>query len=264
MATPKVMTYQQRYEMVPVRDDLGEHKKVPVIDKRTGKQKTDKHGNLTFRKLTVADHDKPKPINECERCHSKLVIGAKYRVVAIKTAFGGYDRFRCMECPSWAPWELSNSLSARIQQIQSEVVDGDQWTCQEDAEARAEELAEMIRELASEKEEAAQNMEDGFGHSTSQSEEIAEQAQQLNEWADSVEESGSDADFPEPEETECPECSGTGKVETDESAPDEVDCEAEGCENGMITPDEPTEDQLGEWQAEAADNIQSALDNSPL
>jgi hypothetical protein len=49
------------------------------------------------------------------------------------------------------------------------------------------EIVEAIRELASEKEEAASNMEDGFGHETEQSNELRETADALEGWADELE-----------------------------------------------------------------------------
>ncbi len=117
MARPRVISAaRQRYEMVPVLDENGNQKTV-----RTAKK--DRRGNPVMRKLTVADHTKPLPPRKCEKCGSELEIGKPFRVVSVKTQRGGYDRFRCMNCPVWQPWELSNSLSARCQQIQSERID---------------------------------------------------------------------------------------------------------------------------------------------
>jgi hypothetical protein len=277
MARPKVMTYQQRYKMVPVLDDDGKQKKVPVMDARTGAQKTNKRGVPTWRSLTVADKSQPKPIHKCERCNTSLVVGEKYRVVAIKTQSGGYDRFRCMACPVWLPWELSNSLSARISQIQSEDIDVSGAEDESSAQDCAAPLAEMIRELAEEKRESASNIEDGFGHSTFMSDELNETADNLDSWADELE----NLSFEDTPATDCPDCDGDGTEDCQEcdgngeitdEAGDSQECENCACDDGKVDCStcqnsgerEVPQEEMEEWRESVRQTIQDALDNAPM
>lgn len=258
-----VQVARQRYARVPVIDsDTGQQKKVQVNRKRR------RSDAPVFKPVFVNDKNQPLPPRKCEKCDTDLKIGEKYKSIGIKRQYGGVVRYRCMSCPTWQPWEYSDSLSARIQQIQNMQLGEETWETADDAETSASEVAEAIRELASEKEEAADNMEEGFGHETSQSEEIREQAQQLNDWADEVEQAGSEADFPEEadEEETCSECEGSGTISYSdgEYSGEEADCE--NCDgNGTIERDESEREQaLEDWRQEAADAIRAALDNSPI
>lgn len=58
--------------------------------------------------------------------------------------------------------------------------------------------ASQFRDVAEEYEESAQSIEDGFGHSTAQSEEAQEKAQMVEEAADLIE----NLEIPEPDENE--------------------------------------------------------------
>jgi len=265
MARPVVKTARQRYEMVPKLDDDGKQVVTPVLRKDSTPKKT-RGGKEVTRAITVADKSRPLPPRTCEKCGKPLVIGQQYREVAIKTTYGGYGRFRCMECPVWLPWELSSALWARIAQIQTEnVTQSWQWTEEGDAEAAASDIAEQIRELAAEKQEAADNMESGFGHSTSMSEEIADQAQQLESWADEVEQAGTEAEFPE---GKCENCGGEQlDCSTHEEKDHDPDCDGtEECVecSGSGEGETVSEEDLDAWREEAASAIQNALDNSPL
>src|SRR3954454_15970930 len=91
---------QQRYETVPVLDETGQPKRVPVIDKSTGEQKMPRANNgrrarPIFMTLTVQDKTKPLPPEECDFCHQPIEIGTPYKWIQPKTsASSGAKRSR--------------------------------------------------------------------------------------------------------------------------------------------------------------------------
>jgi hypothetical protein len=247
---------RQRYEMVPVLDEDGKQKEVPVT-RADGTPKMTRRGSQPImRKLTMPDKTRPLPPRQCERCGAELSIGKPFRVISIKRQVGGTDRFRCMSCPIWQPWEVSNSLSARVQQIQAADFDVSEVEDESGAQDAATVLADQIRELAEEKAESAQNMEDGFGHATSASDEIREQAEQLESWAGEME----GLSFEDPPDTDCTECEGQGKIIDPGEPDDPTDCSACNGTGEREVPDE----EWDEWRESVRQVIQDALDNCPI
>lgn len=62
------------------------------------------------------------------------------------------------------------------------------WTPEDGGvQEELETLAEEVRNVASEYEESASNIVDGFGHETYQSEELQDKAYELEAWADEIE-----------------------------------------------------------------------------
>lgn len=253
---------QQRYAMKPTIDPAtGEQKIVPVMRKDGVTPKTTKGGRPVVLRLTERDYDKPLPMPKCGKCSVTIEVGQPYKWIE---PHGRGQMVRCATCPTWNVWEYSSSLSARIAQIQGEGEPGD-FDSIEDAQAWAQEKAQEIRDLAAEKQEAADNMESGFGHETEQSAELASTAEQLEQWADDLE--GVELpEYPEAEEQECDECSGSGEVEDEApegEEPEDTTCSA--CDGtGQRTDDEPTEEQLDTWRDEVRDALQAALDESPV
>lgn len=252
---------QQRYETKPVIDPAtGEQKVVPVMNSRTGEQKKSKSGRLTFLRVTERDLDRPKPMPQCDFPGCKhetreIKVGEPYKWIEPS---GQRVRNRHADCPSWNVWDYSSSLSARIAQIQDG--DPDDLGSEDDVSAWANEKAEEIRGLAEEKRESASNIEDGFGHETYQSAELNETADSLDAWADELEQVDIPT-YPEPEEQDCEECSGTGETE---ATPDVDATPCEACDgSGQVTPDDPTEEQIGEWQQEAIEAVRNVLDEAP-
>ena len=271
---------QARYATVPVIDpETGEQKVTPVM-RPDGTQKVTKHGKPVVLRVTAPDKDNPLPNHKCDRCGEEIAVGQPYKWIRPKSGpYGGSMRVRCADCPSWNIWEYSYSLSARTAQISHEA-----WqSFPEDATTPDEindwlgEVADEIDSLAQEKEEAASNIEDGFGHATSSSEELSDIAQQLEGWASEVRDADV-PDLPEPEAVECEECDGTGKVENPEydsemaeggeneqegyDEEEEVDC-AECDGTGEITSDDPTEDQMNEWLEEVREAV-AIVDDCPV
>ncbi len=255
---------QQRYEMVPVLDEAtGVQKTVPVMGKG-GVQKTSKSRRPVFMKLTIADKTKPLPPLRCDapNCTERdILVGTPYKHMSPKSGpYGGRKLTRHETCPTWHSWEYSSSTSARLEEVSfnfeeaiSEAADPEEVT------SALSEAAEAIREIAGEKEEGADNMESGFGHSTFMSDELRDTADQLNGWADDVE-NAEVPDLPEPDEVDCEECEGKGYREV---APDvSLDCtECDG--SGKVTPDEPTDEQMDEWRSEV-EEATSVVNESPV
>ena len=264
---------QKRFRTVPVLGEDGKQKVVPVLNRR-GEPKTTKTGRAIVRRLTTEDPNQPLPNRKCEKCSTEIEPGMPYKWVKPKSGpYGGSKRFRCAVCPSWQVWELSQSLSARIAQIDH---DARANLNEEDPDSVSEALkgaAEAVRELAEEKSEAAQNTEDGFGHPTEKSEELQQIADDLEAWADELESAGDEAaDVEVGDETidceecngegttECSECGGEGKIGEDDcgecGGSGEIDCEE--CEDGQV------ENQEREQQVAELEDKLSVLDNVPV
>lgn len=224
--TTFVKKAQQRYAQVVVKNPDGTPKRTPVM-RKDGTQKTNKHGRPVFMTVKVADKNQPLPMPKCDKCGETIKVGQPYKHISPKSGpYGGRTLYRCGTCPTWQVWEYSSSLSARTAQIAYDFTNEiDSAESEDDISSALETAAESIREIAEEKREAAQNIEEGFGHSTYQSEELEQVAEDLDTWADEVE----SADVPSQDEYQCEECSGEGTVDCDE------------CDGGQVK-DEDDED----------------------
>jgi hypothetical protein len=126
----------------------------------------------------------------CQSCREKIKPGDGYRWWAnrLPGQRGSFRNIRCMksECtPSQA--DMTPGRAGQLMRIQED--GGSQiWDAShEDLQGIAEQLAEQVRELASELEESADNIESGFGHETQQSEELRERAEAIEGYADELE-----------------------------------------------------------------------------
>lgn len=264
---------QQRYETKPVLDDQGQPVKI-ALTKADGSPKmtSAKRGKTprpVFITKTVADKTRPKPLQVCGKCGDTIKVGDPYKWIKPKSGpYGGRLMVRCGPCPTWNVWDYSSSLSARVAQIENDAsLDGAESL--EDAQAVAGEAAEAIRDLANEKRESASNIEDGFGHATYQSEELEQQADDLDTWADEVEGTEfpdpEDADYLDQEDVDCDECQGTGTVEQQEDDGDdyaEVECETCGG-SGQVENDDPETD-WDAWRDAADEALNETLGNCPV
>jgi hypothetical protein len=202
-----VKAAQQRYEQVPVIDpETGQQKQTPVMGKN-GQQKVTKRGKPVFLSVTMADKTKPLPNRNCGKCGVEIKVGDPYKHISPRSGpYGGRTLYRCAACPSWHVWEYSSSLSARLAEISfnfSEAIDSAE--SEDDVQTALGEAAEAVREIAQEKGESADNIESGFQHETEQSQELRDISEQLDSWADEIE-NATIPDFPEPEEAECEFC----------------------------------------------------------
>jgi len=212
-----VKSAQQRYRTVPVIDPAtGEQKVVPMINRRTGQQKVTKRGKPVVMRLTREDRTQPKPnlrcdFSGCTHPDREIKPGQAYKWIKPKSGpYGGRMMARHADHPSWQVWEYSSSLSARIAQI-TETVDTDGIEDEDSARSVLEDAAQQIRDLADEKREGADNIVEGFGHETSQSEELVQVADDLEGWADDLE----STTLPEADEHGCDVCDGDGQMDCD-------------------------------------------------
>ena len=239
--TTHVARAQQRYETVPVIDpETGQPKRTPVI-RKDGTPKKTKTGREIYMTVTKQDRDKPLPPYTCESCREPIEVGTPYKHITPKTGpSSGHKRTRHESCPSWQPWDLSDSLSAQLARIAydySQAVDSAESP--DDIQSALDDAAGSVKEIAEQKTANAESIEGGFGHATSTSEELASIGEQLEEWAGEIE----SADIPEISDctectdgkVECPACEGTGKTTEalDTDCPDcsgdgEVECETCG------------------------------------
>lgn len=218
---------QARYKTVPALNEDGTPRVVNVM--RNGQQKVTKHGKPVTMRVMVEDKTQPLPERSCDfpGCTingGKIAVGTSYKWVKPKSGpYGGSKRNRHAEHPSWKPWDLSNSTSARIQQITD--LDGVDTGDLDEVRSFLESAAEQIRDLGQEKADGADNIESGFGHETSQSEELRQLSEDLESWADDVESAAQDL----PESADCEACEGSGKVDEDQEDTENCDaCDGEG------------------------------------
>jgi hypothetical protein len=254
---------QQRFGTKQVFDSEGNPVRTPVM-RKDGTQKTTKSGRLVFMKVTVADKDKPLPNETCGKCGVEIKPGDPYKHISPKSGpYGGRRLVRCAACPTWQIWDYSSSMNARTQQMA--------YNCEQEIEGAEDvdsvksalsSMAEEIRSLAEEKRESAQNIEDGFGHETEKSQELNDIADQLDSWADEVEE----ADVPETDEYKCTTCDGEGTEACDNCDGSDKECEScSGTGQMQCTECEAEEDyvDLDAWRSAVQDDV-SIINECPV
>jgi hypothetical protein len=222
-----VKSARQRYATVPVLDESGQPKKIPVM-RKDGTQKVTKHGKEVFRVLTTEDKSQPKPNRTCDKCGTEIKVGDPYKWIAPKSGpYGGHKKFRCGACPPWQVWEYSSSLSARIQQITHTADEAlEAASTLDDLQTERDNAADMFDEIAEEQEEKSNNIVEGFGHETSMSEELQDQADQLHQHADEIR--GTE---PDTETADCSACEGGGTVDCEDCGGDGTTVDDQPCEN---------------------------------
>ena len=156
----------------------------------------------------------------------------KYISPRLPGSLGSVTRYRCESHPDWHVWEYSTSLSARIAEIQHDGANSILMMDEDTAESTPSELADRIRDLASEKRESAENVESGFGHPVQLSEELSQQADDLEEWAGQIE-----------------------MIDAVDGKPDEED---QDNDPGSY------EEALESWLEDLRNTLQDALDGCPL
>lgn len=220
---------QQRYATVPVLDDDGKPKRVPVM-RKDGTQKVTKRGQPVFMRVTREDRSKPKPLLTCDHCGRPIELGTPYKHITPKSGpYGGHQRNRHEACPTWQVWDYSSSLSAQTAQIEHDFNEGlTGVTDESEVQSLLDDAAQAVRDIAEEKRQSAQNIEDGFGHATSTSDDLNQVADDLDSWADEIE----GASIPE--------------LPEHEADPDDPDAD-----DG----DEHTDEEMNEWRDELSNSL---------
>lgn len=127
----------------------------------------------------------------CEVCHGDIRIGQPY--CWIKSRYGP-KRSRHTTCRPFRPSDLtSNEKLSNLYAIQERIEDETSaWgllesTDLDDLVSALDDAATEAREVAEAYQESAGNLESGFGHATSQSEELASNGSEVEGWADELE-----------------------------------------------------------------------------
>lgn len=197
---------QQRYATVPVIDPETGQQKVTEVFRRNGERKLTKKGKPVVLRVTEADKSRPLPNHVCESCHLEIEVGTSYKWIAPKSGpYGGRKRYRHATCPSWRPSEVTSSNIKSIVYGAQESFSDTLGVLEEgDLDGLVDAVHTFgsdIREAAEAARESAQNIEDGFGHPTYQSEELTERADALESVADEAE-SWDGTEFEDEEPTE--------------------------------------------------------------
>ena len=130
----------------------------------------------------------------CRRCGTPIVAGQPYKYVKKRSGpRGGFTIFYCGQ-HSPKPSELASGRTADLLSMTEgfdETMTANSKT--EDPTERIQNLSSDLESFISEIESfgeeiqnGADNIEDGFGHSTAQSEAMAETAEAFTEWAEEV------------------------------------------------------------------------------
>lgn len=172
-----------------------------------------------------------KSPGSCGKCGKKIAKGKPY--IWWKFRYGG-KRVRCDECPRPRASELINSPKLSAIQAARESIEDAVASFRSDHDFDAlhsalEDAAESVREVAEEYRESAQNIEDGFGHSTSQSDELNERGDAVEAGADHIDDVASRLEeFDEDaEENETDDDREARREEWAEAVADEADEAAE-------------------------------------
>jgi hypothetical protein len=167
----------------------------------------------------------------CHRCHQPIEYGQPYRWFKLKQARGGIKRAFHPGCPI----RPSDRTTSRLGQVWDAQDAFDAYVADSAAELQGmlELLAETVTGVADEYRESVDAMEQGFGHRTSQADELEERAQALDVWAEdlqewepSVSEPPDRDDFPEGEDGD------EEHAEAEEAWLEEIRSEADGLARG--------------------------------
>ena len=125
----------------------------------------------------------------CSKCGKTITPGMPYQWWANKLprARGSVRRIRCMDCtPSRA--DMTPGRRGELMRAQ-ESFDNQlaEATTFDDLRSVRDDIAQQLHDLASELTDGADNMEQGFGHETYQSQELRERGETLDEVADRME-----------------------------------------------------------------------------
>lgn len=174
----------------------------------------------------------------CSTCRQPIEYGDPYKWFKRKSAYGGTVFAYHPDCQI-RPSHRTTSRMGEIYDAQEDFdISGAESV--DDIRSDVESFAQIVRDVAEGYRESQENMESGFGHATSQSDELGEKADELENWADELE--SVDLDDEEPTEDD---------IEDDETdtAEERKDALAEAVEN---------------WLEEQRDKARDAIGNCPV
>jgi hypothetical protein len=163
------------------------------LDALCGVTKGD-HAATPFRALGIPWHLHQGGTIRCGACSEPIKVGDAYKFKVRKTGPRSSTKLsRHEDCPEWKPSELTGSPFLQIFYGTQEAAappDVDDKSTPEDLaadlKAIAEAFAEAAQEMADIRTEAADNIEDGFGHETEQSSELRYQGEHATEVANEL------------------------------------------------------------------------------
>lgn len=189
----------------------------------------------------------------CAGCGKEINPGDSYKWFKIKLAYGGIRKNYCSTC-TIRPSAMTNSVHRQAILMAQEAAED---ALAQEGQTLAD-IAQILRdygstctdEIAEGYRESAQNIEDGFGHPTYQSDELTEQA---DAWEAFGQECDAEAD--EIESLEDPDDDDAVKQAVlDEN--DEFD-DGEQLEAAI-------EEKRGEWRDQAIDRVNDKLGEEPM
>lgn len=144
----------------------------------------------------VKKAQRSKHPRNCEECRTEIKVGDPYKWFATRIGRSSTRKNFCSSCqirPSHRT--TSPHLQALYQAIENaeDILGGDPMT-RDDVVGLLEETAQNVREVAEGYTESADNIEEGFGHETFQSEEIREKAQEIESFADELDSAAGEVD----------------------------------------------------------------------
>lgn len=218
------------------------------------------------RVTTVKKSQKP---TTCEKCGKALPAGSSYKWCAPRAGkfARGRKRIRCSDCPRWRASETTSSGHlATLYGAQEAFGDALNAWDGEDAEALRSALTDLasgVREAGESYGESAQNIEDGFQHETSMSQELREKSESLVSWADEIESAAEDIeDFDEDAALEEAE----EEVYTGEAPPEDETDEQKVARLAEFQDDikQAVEERRASWAEEQRSKAEEQSENCPL
>lgn len=153
--------------------------------------------------------------HQCGRCGKTIAKGDSYYWWKTKTGpASGFKSTRCLEHKPRPSEITSNQYQSMILAAQEDWEDSVRTTTGmaiEDVEDAAREVSTVAEDIAQTLEDNADNIENGFGHATYQSDELRERADMWRSYAEELESAISDARY----NNDDLECSVCGLTESD-------------------------------------------------
>lgn len=135
----------------------------------------------------------------CLTCGQPIEYGQPYKWFKQKQARGGVKKSYHPDC-AIPPSHRTTSRMGTIYDAQA-ALDFSGCESVDDLQAALQDFAQVVRDVGEEYRESVSNMEEGFGHRTSQADELEERAEALEGWADDLDSWEPDTELPElPEE----------------------------------------------------------------
>lgn len=187
-----------------------------------------------------------KKARRCQACGQQIEVGQSYKWFKMKLTYGGVQKSYHVDCAIPRSHRTSSqhlgTLWDAVDTAESEV---DNCESVEGLESVLSAAAEGVREASEGYRESAENIESGFGHPTYVSDELNEKADEIEQFADSLE----DVDFDEFDEDDARE-NATAALDNEEADDEEIAA--------------AVEELRDEWLEEQRSKARDALSDCPF